>query len=844
MIAAILILSFLVAVFVATMVFERFKERLAIRRALATVLFRVSLPRTQRPQEGERSRQTEKEQIAAMEQLYASLTRLSERGFAASLLGPPHVTFELAVPVVGEDISFFVAVPKQFVEELEKLIHGIYPTAQVEQVRDYNIFHPYGVAAGAVMKLSRHGTLPIRTYQTLEVDPLGTLTTALSKLAKEGEGAAIQILIRPAPKKFRLEGLKIARQMQKSGHSFNRARKEISWWWQLWRTLRPQRNMRQQQVKAQKQAFQGGTMPPGQTYDPTRPWFYELQQPLTPLVQETIKALETKASKPLFEVNVRLVGGAENTAQAQEILNHLKVSFGQFDAPEFNGPKISDRRGKSLKRLAFLYSFRIFEPRDAIILNTEELTSLYHFPNVVLETPKVKFLKAKPAPPPLMPEEGIILGTNTYRGVRTIVRLTAEDRRRHLYVIGQTGTGKTTLLRELIRQDILAGNGVGVIDPHGDLAEATLSLVPSERAADVIYFDPSDVERPLGLNMLEWTTPEQRDFAVQEMIRIFEKLFPPEIIGPMFEHNMRNAMLTLMANRDMPGTIVEIPRIFTDDAFVKAYLPYVTDPLVRLFWEKEMAKTTEFHKSEMLGYLISKVGRFVENAMLRNIIGQAHSAFNLREIMDEGKIFVANLSKGKVGEVNASLLGLVLVGKMQMAALARADSEEASRRDFYLYIDEFQSFTTDSIATILSEARKYRLNLTIAHQFIAQLPDAIREAVFGNVGSIVSFRVGAKDAEFLVKQFAPVFSESDLVNVDNFNAYVKLMVRGVAERPFNIEINPPTPGDPDRLAALKEMSRLRFGKPREEVEAEILERSRLGATVGAEQTFVPGERNR
>lgn len=836
--ALILLLLILVVASAGFVFVSRARKHYALQRSLNTVLFRISLPRVF-PKEEQQMKQTEKERIAAMEQFYLLFSRLRGSGWEGRLLGPPHVTFELAVPAIGEDISFYAAIPAQFSDEAEKAIHGIYDAANVERINDYNIFHPYGVAAGTVVRLRRHFALPLRTYQQSETDPLQTLATALSKLASEGEGASIQILIRPAPRKFRMLGLRIARQMQKSGHTFERAKGEVTFRGYLKRLLiksPPPAHMRQRPMPQ-------APFPGQQPMDPTRPWHYDIQQPLTPLYQEVIKGLETKAAKPLFEANIRILAGADQKAQAEEIVEHVKVAFHQFDAPELNGPRYVAFRGKSLRRLAFLYAFRVFDPAQKALLSSEELTSLYHFPNVPLEAPKVKFLKAKPSSPPAnLPAEGIELGTNVFRGVRSIVRLSRDDRRRHLYIVGQTGTGKTTLLQHLIRQDIAAGNGVGVIDPHGDLAEAILSFVPPERAEDVVYFDAADIERPMGLNMLEWQTLEQKDFAVQEMIRIFEKLFPPEIIGPMFEHNMRNAMLTLMADPSLPGTIVEIPRIFTDESFAREYAAKVTDPLVRAFWEKEMAKTTEFHKSEMLGYLISKVGRFVENTMMRNIIGQTRSSFNIRAIMDEGKIFVANLSKGKLGEVNSALLGLTLVGKMQMAALARADLPESERRDFHLYIDEFQSFTTDSIATILSEARKYRLNLTLAHQFIAQLPDPIREAVFGNVGSLVSFRVGPKDAEFLVKQFSPIFTEEDLVNIDNFIAYAKLMIRGVTERPFNIEIAPPVRGSSERHDALRELSRLRYGRPRAEVEAEILERSRLG--VSSSPPFTPGERNR
>jgi hypothetical protein len=810
----------------------RMRERLMLRRSLNAALFRVALPRVFASQQDPyRQLQMQKEHIAVMEQLYAAFSRLGARGFwERMLLGPEHVTFEVAIPSSGEEIAFYAAAPSHLADELEKAIHGVYADAFVERINDYNIFHPHGASIGGWLRLKRHYALPFKTYLELQTDPLQAITTALSKLQAAGEGAAIQMNIRPAVPEARSRALAIARQMQKSGHTFHRARREISLFGQMWSTLFPKTGMQRQQEMHSAQ-------------DASRPYYHDAgQHPLTPLVQETVKAIEEKTSRTLFEVNVRLLAAAPSPHEADKTLAELNQAFQQFDAPNLNGVSLVRPSRGGFKQLTFAYAFRLFEKRQMMLLGTSELTSLFHFPNVVHGTPNVVFLKAKPAEPPAnLPQDGVLLGTNNFRGLNTPIRLGTADRRRHLYTIGQTGTGKTSLLRELIRQDIEAGHGVGVIDPHGDLAEAVLALTPPSRADDIVYFNPGDTEMPLGLNMLEWKTEEQKDFAVQEMVRIFEKLFPPEVIGPMFEHNMRNAMLTLMADKENPGTIVEIPRIFTDEQFVKRYLAKVTDPVVRAFWEKEMAKTSDFHRSEMLGYLISKVGRFVENAMMRNIIGQAHSSFDLRDIMDNGKIFVANLSKGRVGEVNASLLGLVLVGKMQMAALARADTPEEQRRDFYLYIDEFQNFTTDSISTILSEARKYKLNLTLAHQFIAQLPENIREAVFGNAGTVVSFRVGPNDAEFLERQFAPLFGQQDLINIDNYNAYIRLMVNGVAERPFNLAIPKPTEGSAEVGEKLREYSRLKYGHPRVQVEHEILERSQLGAAA-ASPPMNPGER--
>ncbi|OGZ69598.1 MAG: hypothetical protein A3D44_03405 [Candidatus Staskawiczbacteria bacterium RIFCSPHIGHO2_02_FULL_42_22] len=426
-----------------------------------------------------------------------------------------------------------------------------------------------------------------------------------------------------------------------------------------------------------------------------------------------------------------------------------------------------------------------------------------------------------------MPETGdTLIGKVLFRQEEKKVYFgSLEDRRRHLYVIGQTGTGKSVFLSEMIRQDIANGHGVAVIDPHGELIEKTLASIPKNRIDDVVIFEPFDLERPCGLNMLEYDTPEQKDFAVQEMISIFYKLFPPEIIGPMFEHYMRNAMLALMADKENPGTLVEIPKMFTDPEFLKERLAKVQDPIVKNFWVKEWAQTTGNTRSDMLGYVVSKVGRFIENEMMRNIIGQSHSGFDLSKVMDEGKIFLANLSKGQTGEVNSSLLGLILVSKMQMAAMKRARIKEEDRKDFYLYVDEFQNFTTDSISTILSEARKYKLNLTIAHQYIPQLTDQIRDSVFGNVGTIGAFRVGATDAEFLEKQFEPGFSRFDLVNLDNFNLIVKMMINNKTSTPFKMQTFPPQKGNPKIVEPIKKISKLKYSKARAIVEEEIVKRS-------------------
>ncbi len=382
-------------------------------------------------------------------------------------------------------------------------------------------------------------------------------------------------------------------------------------------------------------------------------------------------------------------------------------------------------------------------------------------------------------------------------------------------------------------EDIQNGKGVCVIDPHGDLVESVLGCIPAEREKDVIIFDPGNVQKPIGLNMLEYdpSRPEEKTFIVNEIQGIFNKLFLAETMGPMFEQYMRNTLLLLMEDAVAPGgepaTLIEVPRIFTDEEYRKKKLAHITNPIVIDFWTKEAIKVTgEASLNSMAPYITSKFNNFIANDYVRPIIGQAHSSFNFRKIMDERKILLVSLAKGKIGELNAGLLGMIIVGKLMLAAFSRTDISQEQRSDFNVYIDEFQNFTTDSISTILSEARKYRLNLTIAHQFIAQLQEKIRDSVFGNVGSLISFRIGAQDAEFLIKQFEPTFTQSDLMNIDNLNAYVKLLVHGQTSKPFNIRTPLYRNSDSNRIQRIKEFSNASYGASRTEVEGDILKRLR------------------
>jgi len=805
--------SALVLAAVLGFLFFKKREKEKILGSFDMSLFRVTMPKYRLKKE-EVSEKDEKAVIGQMEQVLSNFLHLKKPGLFNSLFsGLPRIALEISSQIGGTDISFYTAVPSYLESALEKYIQGIYPRASVEKVpQDYTIFEPAGVTAGAYLKLKETALFPINTYRNLEKDPLSSITNSLSKIAPD-EGAALQIIIKPSAKSLKHIGEKALSRIREGGN----VSKAIA------------ESFRSPLASALAEVFKiFSSLEKNKKYDSVAE---DIRKKQLNIDENVIKAIQDKIQKPVFDVNIRAVSSASTVERAKEILNHLEGAFSQFSLFVNNGFVFRETEGRHLKRLIYDFSFRNFNPGQEAILNVEELTSIYHFPTHFSEIPYVKGLRSGDAAPPFdLPEKGLnLIGRVVFRGEEKKVCFAGrEDRRRHFYIIGQTGTGKSGLLSEAIRQDMEKGEGIAVIDPHGDLVEKTLANVPAERIEDVVLFEPFDVERPVGLNMLEYKTPGQKDFAVQEMISIFHKLFPPEIIGPMFEHYMRNAMLTIMSDSGRPGTLVEIPRMFTDQSFMEHKLQKVTDPLVRSFWLKEWKQTTGATKSDMLGYVVSKVGRFIENEMMRNIIGQSHSGFDLGKIMDEGKIFLANLSKGMTGEVNASLLGLILVSKMQMASMRRSQVPEKDRRDFYLYIDEFQNFTTDSIATILSEARKYRLNLILAHQYIPQLTDVIRDAVLGNAGTIAAFRVGADDAEFLEKQFEPEFSRFDLVNLDNYNLVIKMMIKGKMSEPFRMQTFPPKEGNTQAVGKIRETSRLKYGKAKEEVEAEILENSKLG----------------
>ena len=743
-----------------------------------------------------------KDLIAPMENIYANLSGLA-------LKKEDYFTFEI---VADEEnlITFYLTYPDYLEKFVSDQIQAQFSNAQLEKVSDYNTFNAEGTSLGAVLFLKKNSIFPIKSYPKFKSDPLNGLISTFSKF-KVKEKGVIQVLVKPSSVNWGKMTKQVITKVQE-GKKINEALNEVFG------------NKVIKAFKVFNEFFGSAKNKKDKELDKVKE-----QHRLTPMEEELLKDLESEASKACFDVAIRIVVAGKDEEIVKRDLDNLINSFSQYNIFEY-GNTFSAEISKNQNKLINDFILRNFSDDKKYVLNTEELASIFHFPSPRLDVPNIRWLLAKRVAPPIeIPEEGLLLGKNIYQGVETKIKIKQDDRRRHAYIIGMTGTGKSILMANMALQDIKNGEGVCVIDPHGDLIEDILQRIPQERIEDVIVFDPSDTERPIGLNMLEAKTPEEADFAVQEMIAIWQKMFPPEMLGPVFEHNMRNNLLTLIADKENPGTLVDIPRLFTDAEFQKMKLQKVKDPQVRLYWEKEIAKTADFHKSEMYGYIISKVGRFAENEMIRNIIGQSYSGFNFREIMDKRKILLVNLSKGKAGEVNSNLLGLIIVAKLQMAALSRADLPLEERNDFYLYIDEFQNFITENIVTILSEARKYRLNLTVAHQYLNQLLQGqdtkIRDAVLGTIGTKIAFKIGVEDAEIFAKEFKPVFSEYDLINIEKFNACIKLLINNQSSRSFNMQTFNLEAGDKNISQKIKEFSRMKYGKDKNVVEKEISERS-------------------
>lgn len=745
--------------------FMRMRQKDREDKSLESVLLEVTVPRGNEVK------------VDAMEQMIGSVASIRKSGWKMRFKAQPAISLE----IVGkqEDIRFYMWVPKEYRDLLEKQIHSAYSDAHIVEVPEYDIFTEDGFVAYKALQLRKDVFYPIKTYKDLPTDSLSAITSAIGKMG-QGEAAAVQILISPTDSSW-----------AKAGRDFISSTKK-------------------QESNPQEAKYS--------------------------VAAKTLEGVENKISKPGFEVSVRIVVVSPNQATAEVHLANIVGAFAQYasDSNSFGSRKVRNK-GAFVEEFIYRYmpTLNLFGNKP-IILNAEEVATLFHFPNKLVTTPHIKWLNAKTAPAPAeIPQEGLFLGTSTYRGLHRPVYISDQDRQRHTYIIGKTGTGKSKFLQSLILQDIAEGKGLCFMDPHGDAVEELLGMIPPERAEDVIYFRPSDTQRPMGLNLLEAKTEDQKHFVATSVINMMYKLFDPYktgIVGPRFEHAVRNAILTVLAEEG--ATFIEVMRVLTDSNYVREILPKVQDPIIRRYWTDQIAQTSDFHKSEVLDYITSKFGRFVTNKMVRNIIGQSHSSFNFREVMDQGKILFINLSKGELGEENSNFLGLIIVPRILMAAMSRADIPEEQRKDFYLYADEFQNFATPDFAQILSEARKYHLSLTVANQFIGQIDEEIKNAIFGNVGTIITYRVGVSDAQYLAREFTPTFNEDDLLNIEKYHVYIKTIVGNEPVPPFSMalsgEIMDKLKNRNFKLAeAISEMSKLKYGRDVRLVDQEISRRAKL-----------------
>lgn len=763
---------------------------------------------------GRDERDLTEEVLSQAQIMYNIIASTATKGFKSKIYGQRHLSFEIVAH--GGLVYYYAVVPSVLVDVVRQAIAAAYPSARLEEVTEHNVFSQVGKMSGTIggeFALKKSSVYPIATYQEAKRDASRALLNALSAATRE-DGVAIQILLRPAKEGWTRSSVATAEKITKD--------------------------------KGKKKAGLGGVIAPKELMEalwkpPENGEPKPEDKQLTSLEQATVEAIEEKTRYPGYEVLIRIIVSSNTATHSQTLLKNVVAAFSLFDSPSYNGFKFAVT--KNIEELVTAYIFRFFpQAVTQNILNSVELATIFHLPNQkTIPTSQVQRQMSKQVDGPTqIMEEGFLLGYNEFRGVKKPIRLSTNDRRRHTYIIGQTGTGKSVLLENLAFQDMMDGRGFAFVDPHGDAVDALLGKVPKERVEDIIYFNPGDMASPIGLNMFEFDYPDQKDFLVQEAINMLYGLYDPGhtgIVGPRLEHIFRNAALLLMSDPN-GGTFIDIPKLLIDEEFMKSKLKHVTDRTVLDFWTKEFPASQRSNEAgEVISWVVSKFGPFISNDAMRNILGQTKSSFNLREIMDNKKILLVNLSKGKMGELNSKLLGIIFVMKFQVAAMSRADIPEDQRTDFSLYVDEFQNFATESFESILSEARKYRLNLILGNQFMTQLTDKIREAIIGNVGTVVSGRIGITDAEILVKKFAPTFDAEDLTKMPNYQSVTSVMINNVPSAPFSMSFIPPMGhSNPQLNDALKRLSAAKYGKPRAQVEKEIF--IRLGAGETARKTKI------
>jgi hypothetical protein len=767
-------------------------EKTPLAKSLKRTLFEVTLTYNN---EGEKDLQSF---LSWMEQFYSGMASVSDKD------KQEHISLEITNALGSREFIFYISVPDYKTDLLEKQIISIFSNASVEaKTDDFNTFFEGGYSIGAYLKQKNTAAQVIKTYEQFSSDPMKVILNVFSKLDKDSESATIQLILKPTDG-FYIKNYKKALERLEKGEKGPEE-------------LYVKDNLGSR-FSSKLSKFISG-----------KPSTDQDRESRTD--NEMIQNVQEKIKSPVASTNWRIVVSSPNKERSESIFSEIQSAFNQFENTQGNKIEFFEIGEREKKEFFKKFSFRDYDYHYEMPLNYKEISTMMHLPfEGNIASPELKTNKMKTSPAPLrIPEKGLHLGTNIHRGNRQEIYYTPEDRLRHFYVIGQTGTGKTNILKNMIVQDIKNGDGACFIDPHGSDVQDILANIPEERYEDLIYFDPSYIDRPMALNMLEYdhSKPQQKIFVVNELFSIFQKLYSanPESMGPMFEQYFRNAAMLVVEDPDTGSTLLEISRVLSDKKFRDLKVSRCKNPVVVQFWQEVAGKAGgEASLENIVPYIVSKFDVFLANDIMRPIIAQEKSSFNFRQVMDQKKILLVNLSKGSLGDMNSSLIGLILVGKILMAALSRADTLDRNYPPFYLYIDEFQNVTTDSISTILSEARKYRLSLNVAHQFIAQLDEKTKNSVFGNVGSMAVHRVGSDDADYLESQYAPIFSAKDIMNIDNYNCYIKLLSGGVPIEPFSMKVPKAPDGKPEIIESLKQLSYLKYGGDKAEIEQEILDR--------------------
>ncbi|HRY31239.1 MAG TPA: type IV secretion system DNA-binding domain-containing protein [Candidatus Paceibacterota bacterium] len=775
------------------------ETKMSLNKALNRTLFEVSLGYSRQKEDFDL-----KKFFELMEQFYLGMLSVADSD------EEEYLTIEIANAIGSREFIFYVSVPDPKIDLFEKQLISVFPDAMIrEQKDDFNIFNEKGSSKGVYLDQEKAPARTIRTHDTFGSDPMKVLLNVFSKLKEKEEAAAIQMIFKPVGDFYLKYYRKALSKVEKGAKDAEELHIKNTW-----------------------KSVWGARI---SNFISPSPFQKDSHKDPTPVNVDSIllENIKNKTSSPIVSTNLRIIVSTGTEQRTSAVLKDIESAFNQFENTNGNKFKFIEFKSGKERELFKGFSFREFNRDYDLPLNIKELATVIHFPSEdAISSPELKTNKMKTSSAPLtIPKAGIYLGKNVHRNMETDIYFAPEDRMRHFYVIGQTGTGKTNLLRSMIIQDIQNGEGVCMIDPHGSDVQDVLANIPKERYGDVIYFDPSYTDRPMALNMLEYDRkkPEQKTFVVNELFSIFQKLYGsnPEAFGPMFEQYFRNATMLVIDDPETGSTLLDVSRVLSDKSFRELKLSRCKNPVVIQFWREIASKAGgEASLENIVPYITSKFDVFLANEIMRPVIAQEKSSFNFREIMDQKKILLVNLSKGNLGDTNSNLIGLILVGKILMAALSRVDTPGENYSPFYLYIDEFQNVTTNSIATILSEARKYKLSLNIAHQFIAQIDEKIRDSVFGNVGSMAVFRVGSDDAEFLEKQLSPVFTAKDIMNINNFNAYLKMLSAGVPIDAFNIKTEPPQIGSRSQIEPLKQMSYIKYGQDRVVVENQIIEKYR------------------